>query len=559
MGVSIRSKIVLLCIVPVLLFALIISGLAVHLLTQAVDEQVRDTRALLIAARKSNLEHSVQIAQSAIESIYETSAPGDMVAREKAVSVLRHLTYGSDGYFFGYDADSVRVFWADKDFKIGENFKDFKDPDGVYVINELIRVARNNTHFQNYAFPVPNSDKVVQKIGYSVFLPKWDLMIGTAVNFDDIEAEVMQISGELTARSRSLITLILELSAVAFVLLAVVSASQVKRLLMPLLDLRRKLDEIAQGGGDLTQRLPNLRSDELGQLAASFNSFLDKIHALVSYVVGVTLQLNALVTDVSAQAQRSEVAMNMQRQETDQIAAAVNEMSTAAAEVSHSAQGAYRAARDAEYEGEAASKTVSASMDSIHLLVANLETSGNSLGMLQREVQAISGVVGVIRSIADQTNLLALNAAIEAARAGEAGRGFAVVADEVRALANRTQASTQDIHAMIAKLEEGTAITVSAMKISSQAGGNSKEQAVRAAASLQTITKLAGTITEMNTHIASAAAEQTAVSEEVNKSIQHIAAAIDTVARDTRLGALTAGNLAEVSRDLTSAINQFRI
>jgi methyl-accepting chemotaxis protein len=559
MGISIRSKIVLLCILPVLVFALMISGLSVHLLTRAADEQVKDTRALLIAARKSSLEHSVQVAQSAIASIYEASAVGDMAARDKAVAILRRLTYGTDGYYFGYDGDSTRVFWADKDFKIGESFKSFKDPDGVYVINELVRVAREGSHFQNYAFPVPNSDKIVQKIGYSVFLAKWNLMIGTAVNFDDIEAEVMQISGELRARSRSLISLILGLSAVAFILLAVIAASLVKHLLMPLLDLRRKLDEIAQGEGDLTQRLPILRSDELGQLATSFNSFLRKIHGLVSHVVGVTQQLNTLVTDVSTQAQRSEVAMNLQRQETDQIAAAVNEMSAAASEVSSSAQGAYRAASDAELEGKHASLIVGANMESIHLLVGNLEASGDSLSMLQQEVQAIAGVVGVIRSIADQTNLLALNAAIEAARAGEAGRGFAVVADEVRALANRTQSSTQDIRAMISRLEDGTAMTVSTMKLSSDAGGHSREQAVKASASLQTIAKLAGSITEMNTHIVSAAAEQTAVSEEVNRSIQHIAAAIDDVARDTRLGALAASQLAEVSRDLNSAVNQFRI
>jgi len=121
MSLSIRSKVVLLCVAPALLLAFLISGLSVMLLQKTADDQIKDTRATLIASRKSALEHSVQIAQSAIASIYEASAPGDLAARDKAISILKQLRYGTDGYYFGYDANSVRVFWADKDVKIGED------------------------------------------------------------------------------------------------------------------------------------------------------------------------------------------------------------------------------------------------------------------------------------------------------------------------------------------------------------------------------------------------------------------------------------------------------
>jgi methyl-accepting chemotaxis protein len=383
------------------------------------------------------------------------------------------------------------------------------------------------------------------------------LVVGTAVNVDDIEAQVSRSAEELEARRYTLISLILSLSGVVFAVFAVISAWLVKRLLLPMQHIRIQLDDIAEGEGDLTHRLPILRNDEVGQLSASFNHFVDKIHKLVSHIVDTTQRLNALVVQVSQQAERSELAMSLQRQETDQIAAAVNELSAAAAEVANSARDASQAATGAENESSSATAVVRESMETIHSLVGNLQTSQGSLDQLQGEVKDIAGVVGVIRSIAEQTNLLALNAAIEAARAGEAGRGFAVVADEVRALANRTQMSTQEIQGMISRLQRGTADSVLAMKLSSEAGIGSRERALEVASSLASIATLVGTITAMNAQIASAAVEQTAVSEEVNRSIQQIAVAVDGMAQDTRLGASTARDLAVASSSLNAMVNQF--
>ncbi|WP_409078106.1 methyl-accepting chemotaxis protein [Pseudomonas sp. SZMC_28357] len=251
--------------------------------------------------------------------------------------------------------------------------------------------------------------------------------------------------------------------------------------------------------------------------------------------------------------------MDLQRQETDQVAAAINEMSAAALQVAQNAQEAAQAASQAQQEGTSAAEIVNASVDSIHGLVGDLQVSGTSLGKLKAEVESIAGVLAVIRGIAEQTNLLALNAAIEAARAGEAGRGFAVVADEVRALASRTQDSTKEIHGMIGRLEAGTLNTVTAMEQSSSAGTRTREQSVLAMTSLDAIAALISTINAMNAQIASAAEEQTAVSEEINRSVQQIAASIDTVAQDTQRGAGTALELSAVSADLNSAIKQFRI
>jgi methyl-accepting chemotaxis protein len=210
-------------------------------------------------------------------------------------------------------------------------------------------------------------------------------------------------------------------------------------------------------------------------------------------------------------------------------------------------------------EGQAAKRVVAASIAQIHALVNDIRSSGVSLDSLQQDVSSIVSVLGVIRSIAEQTNLLALNAAIEAARAGEAGRGFAVVADEVRALASRTQASTQEIQGMIDRLQKGTVAAVDAMRRSSDAGDGTSAQANEAGASLDTMAQLIGTINSMNAQIASAAEEQTAVAEEINRSVHQIAVAVDSVADETQLGAQTSRSLADLGQRLRQLVGQFRI
>lgn len=501
----------------------------------------------------------MEIAQASIQPIYDASGYGDSNARDQAVKILRTLSFDKQNYFYGYDSSSVRVFSANLNTDIGKSFVDSKDADGVYVIRGLVEAARTGTHFFRYQWQTPSSPKPTPKLGYTVYLDKWDLIVGTQVNLDDLEVQVQAIASERYKRIGQHTTYILFLAVCVLLFVALIGIWLGNSIVRPVLAIKKKLDDIAAGDGDLTHRLPVSSNDELGDLAHSFNLFVEKIHSLVRQIAEMTGQLTALVEEMSAQAQRSEQAMDRQRQETDHVATAIHEMSTAAHQVSVSAQSASLAARETSDVGGQARDVVNRSIESIHSLIEEIGQSSASLDSLNKDVQSIAGVVDVIRSIAEQTNLLALNAAIEAARAGDAGRGFAVVADEVRALASRTQKSTQEIHGMISLLQKGTQGAMITMGRSSDTGRTTGELANRAGMSLDAISQLIDTINDMNAQIASASEEQNAVAEEVNRSMSHISQAADVVAGDAKNGAQTSRSLTDLGSRLGRLVGQFRI
>jgi methyl-accepting chemotaxis protein len=251
--------------------------------------------------------------------------------------------------------------------------------------------------------------------------------------------------------------------------------------------------------------------------------------------------------------------MQKQNSETDLVASAMNEMGSTVQEVSKNATNAATAAAQANDASHAGAKIVRETIEAIHQLAEGVERSDEVIQRLAQESQNISKIIEVIQAIAEQTNLLALNAAIEAARAGEQGRGFAVVADEVRTLAQRTQSSTQEINDIVGRLQAGTADAVRTMRDGRGHAKLSVEQAARAGVSLDAITKAIGTISEMNTQIATAVEEQTVVIGEMNRNIVSISDATGLNGHVVQ-GVVTASNsLSQLAHDIEALVQKFKV
>ncbi|WP_076414179.1 methyl-accepting chemotaxis protein [Shewanella sp. UCD-KL12] len=322
--------------------------------------------------------------------------------------------------------------------------------------------------------------------------------------------------------------------------------------------LTRSIDEIEKNS-DLTRRIDITSGDEFGTLSRAFNLMLDKFQASINSVSNTSQQLALSAQGMAEVTSVTATSVQTQRQELDMVATAMNEMTATVVEVAKNANDAADAANQTDSQSKDGMNVVNNTVETIVGLAAEIESAAEVIQNLETDSNQIGTILDVIKGIAEQTNLLALNAAIEAARAGEQGRGFAVVADEVRTLASRTQESTEEIQAMIEKLQGGAKTAVNVMSDSRKYADDSVSHAKSAGEALHMITESIGTITEMNTQIATAAEEQSAVSEEINANIVNINHAAEEAAEGANSTSTESERLAEMAQELQQLVQQFKI
>ena len=374
-----------------------------------------------------------------------------------------------------------------------------------------------------------------------------------------LTAPAKKLEGELDSRrtSDSMVSLAGGLVAVLLGLgLMWLTARGVTR---PILGVAAMLKNIASGEGDLTRRLEYAKQDELGELAGWFNRFLDKLQPIIADVKSSVQDARGTADQSSAIARQTSSGMQQQYREVDQVATAFQEMSATAQDVAHNAAQAADAARSADDATREGLGVIGQTTSAIELLANEMNVAMDEVRGLASSSQQIGSVLEVIRSIAEQTNLLALNAAIEAARAGEAGRGFAVVADEVRNLAKRTQDSVEEIRQVIEGLQNGTREVVSSMDSSHRQAQTSVQQVELAVSALQRISNAVGVITDMNLQIASAAEEQSSVAEEINRNVASIRDVTESISQQADESAQVSQSLNRLANHQQALMDQFRV
>lgn len=443
---------------------------------------------------------------------------------------------------------------AIEDFKINDNSEVF-----IVAENGLSEYATIADYLENLDITLPalgenslQTAKVDDVINSVSILPVTD-HTGKAVAH---LVSSKDYTSSYNARQRTSL-IAYSLTAIIIITALVSLYFYMRYLLKPLSGVVQNLKRVADG--DLTANIQVQSKDEIGELQLAMQQTVEHLRGIITHITGAAIRLGGSSANMFKTTESMRAGVQQQQSGIEQVATAMNEMSSTVQEVARNAGMAAESAHNANKEAQNGRNIVELTIKSINSLAGEIDNTSNVISTVREDSDSIGSILDVIRGIADQTNLLALNAAIEAARAGEQGRGFAVVADEVRTLASRTQQSTEEIHDMIEKLQSGIHNAVDAMEKSRAHTLETVEQASKTGESLRVITDAVATINDMNTQIASASEEQSSVTEEINRNVSEINRVSEISAESARQTLEASEGLNQLTDELNELVGRFKL
>ncbi|MCE3218300.1 methyl-accepting chemotaxis protein [Vibrio diabolicus] len=552
-----RNKLLLITLIPLLLITTLISVVYYINSSKSLEAELARDRQELIETKKKELQAYMMMGVTAIKPLYDTDVNGSN--KEAAKEILKAMRFESDGYFFAYDSQGVNTLHAIKPSLEGKNLYDLKDENGVAVIAGLIDASQKGDGFLYFSWHKPTIDAQAPKLGYAEYLSKWDWVLGTGVYIDDIDQQVAMHRELKTQELKEHTLSAVLISVVGLIITSVLTSIVVSKGIQPLQHVAASLKDVAAGGGDLTARLKVESQDEVGEVAAAFNEFMDKLHPLMQDIHHSATTVQTVSQSLNTQTSQASGQMQDHCLETDKVVTAVTQMSMTAKEVASNTNATAQAIEDANSQVTEAQREVEQAIEGITELVMEIDSTSDAISELSLQTEKITKVLDVIGEIAEQTNLLALNAAIEAARAGEQGRGFAVVADEVRSLASRTQNSTHEIGDMLKQLQNGVSRAVSTMSVSQKRGVKTAEESALIQQSLSGVHNSIGTIRDMGIQTASAAEEQSAVAEDINQNLVAIQQIVNNINETLQHAESISTQLSQSGTEIHGLVGNFKL
>lgn len=537
-SMSIKTKLSLVIII-VMIGLLSISAFALY--TQ---------KSSLLNDRQVKTRHLVEAAFSIAAYNYDLQVKGTLTeeqAKTAAMSVIKSLRYDEKEYFWINDMAAKILMHPIKPELDGKDGSEIKDPNGKKLFQEFADTAKNQgAGFVSYMWPKPGFDKPVPKLSYVKAFTPWGWVIGSGIYIDDIDAIFWN-------STKWMIVINVVLTVIIFLLLQII----IRSITNPLSDIQNAITRI-QSTRDLSERVKMVRHDEIGNIADSFNQMVAEFQKIIHQVIAGVHEVQKSSAQLHIASNKVSVSSQSQSDAATSMAAASEQMLSSIQSVAENSRRTYDVANQSTELSSQGEKTVTEAATEMKKIADAVNISSSSINKLGDESKQISEIVNTIKEIADQTNLLALNAAIEAARAGEQGRGFAVVADEVRKLAERTSKSTLEISTMIEKIQAETAEAVTGMQEGNERVTGGVARAQQAGESMAAIRDGAKQVLDAVSEITNALNEQSTAGSQVAQGVEHIAQMADENSIAVADIAVTAERLAQLANTLQEVADQFK-